>query len=580
MIAKLQKVTILTTHKEALLTRLQEFGKTHIVNLNAQDVDAKLSSSKERQQVLKFLLSAPYKRKQVHNIKHFDILKFQNETLKVRELLKRYKDDVEHLQHRIATIKKWGVFDFEAVSYKEDFRLWFYRVPLNKIDVLREQELIFSEIKRDNKFRYIVVIAKEKPMTIPFVRDHLGSEPLDVLEDRLEKLENTIEDLEAKRIKSTRYIDIYINSLYQIEDRENLEIAKRYSFDNAFISITQCWVDQSDKEAFKEALEGLDCALLMESPTKEQMPPTLIKNTPLFSFGEKLITFYRVPSYWQSDLSVTFFLSFSLFFAMIIGDAGYGLVTFVIYLLVSKSSPISNLLASISIFTTIWGVLVGGYFGINLPEDSVLNALKLFDVNDYDSMMQVSILMGALHIIFANSLKAYDSVRLELPSSPLVPIGWNIAIVAGLIYYLFGLFGLSMGLLGAGALLVVLFSSEDASIVKRLLMGIKSLLSITSLFGDILSYLRLFALGLASTAMAISFNDLATSVKDEHSGIGILAFALILLIGHGLNFMLGVMSGVVHGLRLNVIEFLNWNSDSEGYSFKAFRKKGDKKWNT
>jgi V/A-type H+-transporting ATPase subunit I len=89
----------------------------------------------------------------------------------------------------------------------------------------------------------------------------------------------------------------------------------------------------------------------------------------------------------------------------------------------------------------------------------------------------------------------------------------------------------------------------------------------------VLSYLRLFALGLASASLALTFNDLARQVADEVPGLGLLFAILILLVGHVLNLLLSVMSGVVHGLRLNFIEFYNWALLGEGYPFRPFKKK-------
>jgi len=99
------------------------------------------------------------------------------------------------------------------------------------------------------------------------------------------------------------------------------------------------------------------------------------------------------------------------------------------------------------------------------------------------------------------------------------------------------------------------------------------LTNLPRIFGDVLSYLRLFALGLASSSLALTFNQLAQQVTEAIPGPGLLIGLLILIIGHGLNFALSVMGGVVHGLRLNYIEFYNWGLSEEGYPFKAFSKK-------
>ena len=117
-----------------------------------------------------------------------------------------------------------------------------------------------------------------------------------------------------------------------------------------------------------------------------------------------------------------------------------------------------------------------------------------------------------------------------------------------------------------------LVSSKPMDYVWRILEGLQGLTSVSKAFGDVLSYLRLFALGLASAQLAVTFNNLAHGMMDI-PGLGILLALLILLAGHSINLMLGIMGGVVHGLRLNCIEFFNWCLTEEGYPFRAFCKK-------
>jgi V/A-type H+-transporting ATPase subunit I len=137
----------------------------------------------------------------------------------------------------------------------------------------------------------------------------------------------------------------------------------------------------------------------------------------------------------------------------------------------------------------------------------------------------------------------------------------------------------AQGLFIAGACLVLLFAGKTplqrlGDVWRRLLAGLLAIaMNISKLFGDVLSYLRLFALALASASLAETFNQLAQSASRTLAGAGMLAAVLILLAGHSLNLLLGLMSGVVHGLRLNFIEFYSWGLTGEGHPFRPFRKK-------
>jgi V/A-type H+-transporting ATPase subunit I len=105
--------------------------------------------------------------------------------------------------------------------------------------------------------------------------------------------------------------------------------------------------------------------------------------------------------------------------------------------------------------------------------------------------------------------------------------------------------------------------------------GVKNLMAVSAAFGDTLSYLRLFALGLSGAQLASTFNKLAADSVESFGGIGLVLGVVIIVVGHSLNFVLGIMGGVIHGLRLNCIEFFNWCSTDEGYPFGAFSKKAD-----
>jgi V/A-type H+-transporting ATPase subunit I len=133
-------------------------------------------------------------------------------------------------------------------------------------------------------------------------------------------------------------------------------------------------------------------------------------------------------------------------------------------------------------------------------------------------------------------------------------------------------------LLTGGLIMVFLFSSESKNIFKRIIDGLLGLTKISTAFGDVLSYLRIFALGLASASLGITFNQLSIQVIDAMPTLGYVMAFIILILGQAINFGLGIMSGVVHGLRLNVIEFFNWSISDEGYPFNAFKKMEVKKW--
>lgn len=273
---------------------------------------------------------------------------------------------------------------------------------------------------------------------------------------------------------------------------------------------------------------------------------------------------------------------------MILSDAGYAALLGVLLLAYWRKIGSSALggrlriLAAALVGTSVvWGVLVGSYFGFAPRPDSLPGQLHLLDINDFEVMMRLSVGIGVVHLILAN-LEMAGAQRGRAAGR--VAIGWIAVMLGGFSLWIAGdahapaWVILSAQILMGLGLAVVLLLGSDRRVdgVKALALrgfdGLSNLVRVTQVFGDVLSYLRLFALGLASASMAMTFNGLARNVATELPGLGLLLAILILLAGHTLNLMLALMSGVVHGLRLNFIEFYNWALAGEGYPFKPFKR--------
>jgi V/A-type H+-transporting ATPase subunit I len=192
---------------------------------------------------------------------------------------------------------------------------------------------------------------------------------------------------------------------------------------------------------------------------------------------------------------------------------------------------------------------------------------------NFDTMMTLSILLGVSHLVLANAVTAW---HLRRSSQGVIPGAWIFIFTGAVTVWLanegaarnLGITAMGIGIAG-----IILFTSTEGPIWKRLLFGLQGLTRFSNAFGDSLSYLRLFALGLASASLASTFNDLSGQVRAAVPGIGLFFALLIALLGHGLNFVLSLSSGFIHGLRLNFIEFFNWSISEEGYPFKVFSRK-------
>ncbi|MGK7911522.1 MAG: V-type ATP synthase subunit I [Synechococcus sp.] len=594
-IIALNKVTVCgaSTDKEIVLAGLQKLGCLHLIPLQAapEDTDdAAANQDTPARQAWRHLISAPRMRKQVRDRERFNLDGIVRATLKNKRRFREVEDRRAFLAHRIDQLTQWGNFVLPEETLG-GYRLWFYRVPHNKAKLLGDVELPWQKLSEDNQYLYVAVMAQEEPGpdVFPVPRTHTGSLPLEELERQLDATEIELEDLTAEHESLSRWRYLLEKSLNRAEDEVALRQADQQVLDREGILAVQGWAPQRQSADLEQFAQQHGLALLIEEVGPDDAPPTLMENPPLLAGGQDLVGAYQIPGYRDWDPSSVIFFSWGLFFAMIMADTGYSLVLAVPLLYnwgrLGKSAigkRMRTLFAWILGACVVYGILVGSYFGFPPPEGSFLEQLKILEVNDFDVMLPLSIFIGCAHLIYANAAAALAASKL---SSKMTHIAWILVVCGGFSLFILGgengsptATTAGIGLLIAGLATLVLMGSDRkidsiSSVFLRLLDGAMKLTGITSMFGDVLSYLRLFALGLSSASLAITFNDLSRLVADSVPGLGILLAIGIFILGHGINLLLAIISGVVHGLRLNFIEFFRWGLEEEGYSFQPFAKK-------
>jgi len=595
-IVQLKKLTFcgLRKDKQRVLEQLQGLGELHLIPLKPLPPNPENRDEKQAAlllQALRYLNDCPRKRHQVVSDKNFNIDRIVEQVLKLKSKTRELRDRHDALLKRIQDLKPWGDFILPESGLLSCQCFWFYIVPRRLMGKLKDCGYVWQTVYQNNLFSYVVVIAENEPpeTALPVPRTHTGSLPLSTLQDQAGELEMTLEDLQAERESYTRWITMLTLHFTESQNHDELQQAQAITRDEIGVFALQGWLPEKRVDYYLQFADEQGLALLIEDPAAGDNPPTLLENPPPLAGGEDLVNFYQTPGYRAWDPSLIVFFSFSLFFAMILSDAGYAAVFLALLVWkwrrlggTGKGRRFRMLAASTIGLSLVWGVLCGSYFGYDPGSGNVLSSFKLFDLNDFDGMMQLTIAIGVLHIALANSVKAWQRRR---SSQALAPIGWIGLVSGGFCLWLAqtqqsqSYLIIGKGLLISGAVLLILFSSERrvrrwSDWFWRLLDGCKSLIGITQLFGDVLSYMRLFALGLASASLALTFNHLAEHVLRDMPGPGLLFSILILLLGHSLNLLLCILSGLVHGLRLNFIEFYNWSVSDEGYPFKAFSKKG------
>ena len=289
------------------------------------------------------------------------------------------------------------------------------------------------------------------------------------------------------------------------------------------------------------------------------------------------------PAYTESDVSVPFMCYFSLFFAMLVGDGAYGAIFLAATLLLRRKLPRSwfVMLAVFSSATVLWGALSNTWFGAQIPFCANWPTVKWLADPSYGNMMLLCFTIGVSHLMLA---RLWNAVCRLPDSTAVAEFGW-----AGVLLFMYfvtnsivGIFpsipAWAFWMFGASLVAVFGFSVKPSELKTRgAELGMLPL-NIMSALGDIISYVRLFAVGLASVKVAENFNSMATGLVSPGNAwwlnaIMSVAMVAILVVGHGLNLAMAGLSILVHAVRLNTLEFSNHKGVSwSGYGFSPFRK--------
>ncbi|MBI3993790.1 MAG: V-type ATP synthase subunit I [Candidatus Lambdaproteobacteria bacterium] len=597
-IVPLHKVTLcgLVREKRAILEGLQALGCLHLVSLRPPSEEpeaAALAPGKDALEVLRYLLDCPHRLRQVREDADFDVNDVVARTLDNRQRTQRASDRRDFTARRIRDVEPWGDFTLPPEDALDGYKLWFYIVPRP----VRSEQPVWQVVHEDNRNAYVVVVAREEPSpaSMPVPRTHTGALSLSQLQANLDQAEFALEELAAERSLLTRWILLLSHNLAVAENRAALARAMEQTLEHEALCVVQGWIARNNLPRLDAFAAAQRLAVLVEEVSGDDEPPTLLDNPESVAGGEEIVQFFQMPGYRIWDPSAVVFFSFALFFAMILADAGYAAL---LALLLGafwrrlgrtvRGRRLRSLGSLITGLSLIYGVAAGSYFGLAPAPESLPGALHVVHMDDYPAMMRLAVSVGVLHLMLAHAITAW-----RLRGSPRIgaPLGWIATMAGGMALWLGGggvgpdglLSAMGPWLIGLGLGAVLLGSSDrplrgGVNLARRLLDGLLAVTDVSKVFGDVLSYLRLFALGLASASLAATFNELATTTLHAVPGVGVLLYLLILGLGHGLNFVLCIVSGLVHGLRLNLIEFYNWSVSEQGYPFQAFRKKEVEVW--
>ncbi|MFA5069263.1 MAG: hypothetical protein WC487_04005 [Candidatus Omnitrophota bacterium] len=490
--------------------------------------------------------------------------------LSLNEQLKADESELEKVCQHLDWYKPWNGFDPGDIKNLSISGVDINLYELNELEYRQvEGRDDIHVISRDKGRVYCARINCQPGEDLPFKSIALPDTGFDALCRRQAFLEkriaglNTSLQLETAALKPLQEYQAVLDKQYRfLRALHGMEQEESFAYIQGYVPQDRC-------REFIDFARANHAGYLLEEPDNPDDAPTLIRNPEWIDIINPVFQFMNtVPGYAEYDISAWFLLFFSLFFAMLIGDAGYGVIflsaTFIIRRCFKNvAAQPFFLMYVLSTATIIWGAATGTWFGseaiARLPFLSplVIRSISTFAADNQNLMIFICFTIGIAHLTLAHVLVA---LRYLNSLKVLAEIGWILVLWA--LYFIAAMLviGRAMpawtyGLLLIGSLLLLAFSEPQRNIFKAMAASLTNIpLKIVSSFADIVSYLRLFAVGYASVVLAGTFNNITASIGFHSIPAG-LASAGILFIGHLLNIVLGFMAVIVHGIRLNMLEF-------------------------
>ena len=572
MIEVMKKVTVvcLDNAKEQTAKALQSLGIVHVMDVvppASQDLDALSKKQADLERILKAvpetLVADGQPRLPAQTI---------TEALENLDEQQKLHEELQNISKELELLEPWGSFDAAMLN---DFRKRGLNVELcsatpNAIDKLKlPEDSLLKIINQDKNNAYFIVVSRNSlaDSNLPIAALPTCTDAKALLEQRqkddvqLDVLQKNFEQLASQNA------DAWKKELTRLQDEIALAKAECGMGASGMLAYLNGYVPEKKLEMLQKTAQGSGWALRVEDISEDDADvPTLLNIPKKFSMAQQIFDFIGIlPGYFETDVAVALFIFLTLFCGILIGDAGYGLLLTVAVLFGFKKASTQNakdglkLLLSISLSVFVYGWLSGNWFGIDpaiMPRCMKLLPW-LYDDENSTHVKTLCFFIGAFHTSFARAWSAYNAQKSK--RAVFGHLGWSI--------FLWGSFYLAKVLVvdgkGFDALPTPGIALFAIGFVLILACGINwgnvgdviySPFTFINGFVDVLSYIRLFAVGLSGVYIAKCFNEMAVGL-GKSGVLGILAMPIVLLIGHGLNICMAFLSVLVHGIRLNTLEF-------------------------
>ncbi len=514
------------------------------------------------------------------------------------------KHSIDATEDAIQQLEPFGEFSWDSIRQleKSGYRPYFYAVNAKMYKAEWSEKYFATPVNEVNKKTYFVAFSNEdSEPDITAERLFLPEDSLSVYQEKLKTLKEQLASIHEQMLQINA-VDRPSIEAGQLANENDIQLSKVHlsneTMADGAVKLMIGWTLKENADKVRDYLEKAHIFYELEDPAFEDNVPIQIKNDKFSSLFEPILRMYSLPNYHDIDPLPFFAPFFMLFFGLCMGDMGYGLLILGASIALIFAKPqmaaYGKLGALLGGMTCICGFITGTFFGIDLAtvDWEFIKPMQPYFINDsmkdsffgYSPMMVISVIIGLIQVLLGMTLAGCKAVKNYGFVYGVGKFSWVVALLSATFLFGFPLFGVEWSqpvqyvfyaLIALSAFGIFFLNNpnaykKDSALGKAL--GVGSNLGgglwatygmSTGLLGDLLSYIRLFALGLTGGVLGSVFNQLATEMSPDVPVVHELVMIIILLFGHGINFGLCMISSFVHPMRLTFVEYFK-NADFEG----------------